>query len=85
MPESMQFDETTLRMEARRRLTKGQLPSAPQQYLFAGAGHGQLCSLCDRPIHPQQIEYDLQFNRGSLTVCRFHRICHEAWELACIR
>ncbi len=85
MPDSMHFDEAELRLEVRRRIANGQLPRAPQQYLWAGAGDGHLCSLCDRPIDSQQIEYELQFNTSPATHYRFHRICHEAWELECIR
>jgi hypothetical protein len=81
MSQSMEFDEPALRAEARRRVALGRLPSQPQQYLWAGAGNGQPCSLCDRPIDAGQIEYELQFNTRPLTVYRFHRICHEAWEL----
>ena len=84
MPECMQFDENELRLEARRRVATGRLPREPQQYLWAGAGDGQLCSLCDRLIHPQQIEYELQFNSNPQIIYRFHRICHQAWELECI-
>lgn len=85
MPDSMRFDENGLRVEARLRVAAGRLPSQPQQYLWAGAGDGQLCSLCDRPIHPQQIEYELQFSANPTALYRFHRICHQAWELECIR
>jgi hypothetical protein len=85
MSASMHFDEDELRLEARRRLACGRLPSVQQQYLWAGTGDGQLCSLCDRPIDAQQIEYELQFNTAPPSVYRFHRICHQAWELECIR
>ena len=85
MSESMQFDEDELRLEARRRVAEGRLPSEAPQYLWAGTGDGQHCSLCDRLIDGQQIEYELQFNSTPVTVYRFHRICHQAWELECIR
>jgi hypothetical protein len=85
MPESMQFDEKELRLEVRRRVADGRLPCETQRYLWAGTGDGQLCSLCDRPVHPDQIEYELQFNTNPATVYRFHLICHQAWELECIR
>jgi hypothetical protein len=81
----MQFDEHELRLEARRRVERGQLPAKAQQYMWAGAGDGQPCSLCDRPIDAQQIEYELQFNAQPAAVLRFHRVCHEMWELECIR
>jgi len=85
MSDSMQFDENELRRAAQQRMATGQLPCEPQQHLWAGAGGGQLCSLCDRPIEPHQIEYELQFNTNPTTLYRFHRICHQAWELECIR
>jgi hypothetical protein len=85
MSEGMQFDESELRQEARRRVAGGRLPCEPQRYLWAGTGDGQLCSLCDRPIHQQQIEYELQFSTSPQIVYRFHRVCHQAWELECIR
>jgi hypothetical protein len=85
MSESMQFDEEVLRHEARRRVAEGRLPCEPQKYLWAGAGEGKPCSLCDRPIDAQQIEYELQFKTTPVVMVRFHRICHQAWELECIR
>ncbi len=85
MSHTMHFDEQQLRREARRRVDAGLLPCEIQQYLWAGAGDGQLCSLCDRIIDVSQIEYELQFNTIPVSVFRFHRICHQAWELECIR
>src|SRR5689334_21957300 len=55
----MQFDEHELRLEVRRRMADGRLPREPQLHLWAGTGDGQLCSLCDRVIDSQQIEYEL--------------------------
>lgn len=81
----MQFDEHELRLEVRRRIADGRLPREPQLNLWAGTGDGQLCSLCDRVIDSQQIEYELQFAAGTEVVHRFHRICHQAWELECIK
>jgi hypothetical protein len=85
MSDNMPFDEEALRREARRRVAEGRLPCEAQQYLWAGAGEGQPCSLCDRPIGAQQIEYELQFKAAPVAMVRFHRICHQAWELECIR
>ncbi|HEY6483410.1 MAG TPA: hypothetical protein VIY54_07770 [Steroidobacteraceae bacterium] len=85
MSDSMQFDEEQLRHEARRRVADGRLPCQAPQYMWAGAGDDQPCSLCDRLIGPSQIEYELQFNSRIPALHRFHRICHEAWELECIR
>lgn len=84
MPDNMQFDEYELRQEARRRVAEGRLPRISQQYLWAGAGTGEACSLCDRPIFSQQIEYELQFEADPMILYRFHRICHQAWELECL-
>ena len=85
MHDNMQFDEHELRLEVRRRIADGRLPCKPEQALWAGAGDGQLCSLCDRVIDAQQIEYELQFASTPQLVHRFHRICHQTWELECIK
>jgi len=85
MPENMQFDEHALRLEARTRIASGRLPGETEQLLWAGTGDGQICSLCDREIDSQQIEYELQFALHPQIVYRFHRICHQAWELECIK
>jgi hypothetical protein len=85
MHDNMHFDEYELRLEVRRRIADGRLPCEPGQALWAGAGDGQLCSLCDRVIDAQQIEYELQFTRTPQLVHRFHRICHQSWELECIK
>jgi len=85
MPENMQFDEHELRLEARCRIASGRLPREPEQSLWAGAGDGLVCSLCDREIDSQQIEYELQFALQPQIVYRFHRICHQAWELECMK
>jgi len=85
MPDSMHFDESALRIEARRRVRDGRLPCQPPRYRWAGSGNGAPCSLCDRVIDTTQIEYELEFNTQPAIVHRFHRVCHEAWELECIR
>jgi hypothetical protein len=81
MPDSMHFDEHALRLEAKRRVADGRLPRAAPQCLWAGTGSGESCALCDRPIEIQQVEYELEFNTQAALVYRFHRICHQAWEL----
>ena len=85
MPDSMQFDEQQLRLEVRRRMAAGRLPCEAEQHLWAGSGEGQVCSLCDRVIDSQQIEYEVQFATTPQAVYRFHRVCHQAWELECIK
>lgn len=81
MPNSMSFDETALRIEAQRRVADGRLPRTAPLYMWAGAGSGARCALCDRPIDPEQVEYELEFNSAPATVYRFHRLCHDAWHL----
>ncbi len=85
MYDSMHFDEHELRLEARRRIAAGQLPCDPHHSMWAGTGEGLPCSICDRPIGENQIEYELQFDGEIRPIYRFHRICHQAWELECIR
>ncbi len=53
--------------------------------MWAGSGAGAPCSLCDRSIDASEVEYELEFNTQPVSVHRFHRVCHEAWELECVR
>jgi hypothetical protein len=85
MANDMQFDESELRFEARNRMASGRLPREPEQSLWAGTGDGQPCSLCDRLIDAQQVEYEVEFVGDPRRLYRFHRVCHQAWELECIK
>jgi len=76
--------ERELRPIARERLAKGQLPREAHTRFWGGFGTGQPCSLCDEPIQPYEIEYEVHIE-AVVQALRFHRVCHYAWQLECAR
>ena len=76
--------ERELRPIARERLAKGQLPREADARLWSGFGTGQPCSLCDKPIQPGEIEYEVLVE-AVVQALRFHRVCHYAWQLESAR
>ena len=78
--------ERALRLKARERLSRGEIPRDPEGRLWAGPGVGLPCAVCDDPIGRHEIEYECQFPAGhALRIVRFHRLCHAIWELERIR
>jgi hypothetical protein len=46
----------------RRKLDDGTLPTEPPQgKIYAGYGSGAPCNACGDPIHPAQVEYELNY------------------------
>ena len=78
--------EATLRPIARERIKKGQLPNKPPSKMWGGHGGGEFCSLCDRPIGPDEVEleFDGQVD-GIERTFRFHMVCQSVWQLECAR
>jgi len=72
--------EEALRPLARERIAKGQLPRSTFSRMWGGHGTGQVCSLCDKPIHPYHIEYEIEYPEATL---RFHTACLSAWQREC--
>jgi hypothetical protein len=79
--------ENELRGKARELITQGRLPCYQPTRMWGGNGTGQLqCSLCDRPIGCDEVEYEIEHDRdGSRLVNRFHFLCHAAWQMECAR
>lgn len=67
---------------ARERIKKGHLPRVEVLRLWGGRGTGQLCALCDKPITPDEIEYEVEccLDRSARTFW-FHIACQRAWQL----
>ena len=70
--------ERPLLTRAREYVASGRLPRTVPKSIFAGPGTGMSCSLCDSPIEPWQVEYELS---GGVTL-HFHMRCHAIWQLA---
>jgi hypothetical protein len=76
--------ENTLRPIARERIAKGQLPRQEPSRMWGGPGNGKLCSLCDKPIEPYQIEYEIEHGESAVQTSRFHSACLSIWQLECV-
>ncbi len=72
--------EKALFARAREYIATGVLPRAVPPSIGAGHGTGATCSLCNNPIKPAEIEYELR-GHGRVTF-RFHIRCHAIWQLA---
>jgi hypothetical protein len=69
--------ERELRPMARERFAQGQLPFEAHPRFWGGFGTGQPCSLCEKPIQPDEIEYEVPI-QAVVQALRFHRVCHYA-------
>ena len=72
--------EKALFARAREYVATGLLPRFVPTKIGAGHGTGAKCSLCNNPIEPAEIEYEVN-QRGGLKF-RFHIRCHAIWQLA---
>ncbi len=70
--------EKALLARAREWVASGRLPSTVPGTLLAGSGTGTSCSLCDAPIQPGQVEYELSDG----ATLHFHLRCHAIWQFA---
>lgn len=77
--------EQELRPVARERIAKGQLPRRAPSKIWGGYGTGKPCSLCDQPIKPDEIEYEIECAEDAGHAYRFHRVCQSIWQLECAR
>lgn len=52
--------------------------------MWGSHGSGAPCSLCEQPIRPEEIEYEVDAGERAGTL-RFHLTCHAVWQAECIR
>jgi hypothetical protein len=78
------MDEATVREKARAVIQSGKLPSWRPDRTWGGPGVGALCPICDLPVRPTDMEFEIQFARdGSnpgLDKFHVHLQCFAAWE-----
>jgi hypothetical protein len=77
-------DEAPLREFARLAIRKGTLPRRDAARIWAGPGLGAFCSVCEKPVTQDQLEYELEFAQDgdpSLNKLHFHLRCFAVWEL----
>jgi hypothetical protein len=72
-----------LRLIARYRLDVGQLPPCEPITLLGAVGSGAPCALCDSPITPREVEYEVEVASRRGSSWRFHIRCHAAWRDVC--
>ena len=79
--------QNELRVKARELITSGRLPCQNPMRIWGGHGTGQqVCSVCDRVIAPDEVEYEVEHETsGTTCLNRFHFLCHAAWQVECAR
>ncbi len=79
--------ENELRLRARELIHQGRLLCKHPMRMWGGNGTGQqACSLCERIITRDEVEYEIEHEAGDrVHLSRFHFLCHAAWQLECAR
>lgn len=57
--------ESDLREKAREAIRAGKLPNVPPESMWGGRGDGSPCAICDQPIRPDEVEFELEFPGGA--------------------
>ena len=77
-------DELRLREQARTAIQNGKLPSHTPDRTWGGPGVGATCSVCEKPVTKDQLEFEVQFARDGdnpgLDKFQVHIRCFGAWE-----
>jgi hypothetical protein len=77
-------DEKSLRDKARAAVKAGKLPSRAPTRTWGGPGVGAPCAVCELPVQPDEMEFEIQFahDGGSPGLDKFHVHirCFAAWE-----
>lgn len=82
MPHGPRIADAELRSLAHECIADGRLPVIFTHSMQAGYGSGATCCLCERPIGPQHIEYEVTDDRDGRQLS-FHFACHAIWQLEC--
>ena len=78
--------ETELRLVARERIAQGRLPCGTALRMWGGHGTEQPCDLRDKPIRPEEVEYEVEVrDSGAVHTFRFHILCQSMWQAECVR
>jgi len=82
MPTEPVLPESELRSLVLERIDDGRLPVMLSTRIDAGYGVRVRCDLCEQPIAPDKIEYDVT-DPGRGKRLHFHIACHLAWQREC--
>jgi hypothetical protein len=83
MPYGSRTSEHQLRSMAHERISDGRSPVMFPPAINAGYGSGAECRLCEQPIEPQHVEYEVTDAREGRAL-PFHLVCYAAWQLECV-
>jgi hypothetical protein len=79
--------EVRLREQARNAIQNGKIPSRAPDRTWGGPGVGARCTVCDRPVTRDDLEFEIQFEKegtppgdGDLDKFHVHVRCFAAWE-----
>lgn len=77
-------DEALLRGKAREAVQNGKLPRRQPDRTWGGPGVGTFCTVCERPVTKDQMEFEIQFahdgDSPGLDKYHVHVRCFAAWE-----
>jgi hypothetical protein len=77
-------DESRLREQATAAIQNGKLPARAPDRTWGGPGVGAPCSVCERPVTKQELEFEIQFEHNGdmpgLDKYHVHIRCFAAWE-----
>jgi hypothetical protein len=77
-------DEARLREQATAAIQNGKLPARAPDRTWGGPGVGAPCSVCERPVTKQELEFEIQFERdGDMPGLDKYHVpirCFAAWE-----
>ena len=78
------MEEDVLREKARAVIQNGKLPSRAPDRTWGGPGVGAPCVICELPVRPNEMEFEIQFARDGdnpgLDKYHVHIRCFAAWE-----
>jgi hypothetical protein len=78
------MEEQALRAKVREVLQGGKLPNRSPDRTWGVAGVGAACAVCDVPVTPAQMEFEIEFARDGdnpgLDKFHVHIRCFAAWE-----
>jgi len=78
------MEEDILREKARAVIQNGKLPSRAPDRTWGGPGVGAPCVICELPVRPNEMEFEIQFARDGdnpgLDKYHVHIRCFAAWE-----
>ena len=81
-PSLLILDEPVLRAKARALIQNGTLPSRPPDRKWGDRGNGARCVLCELPVTPEELKFEIHFDGpgSGLDMFHVHAPCFEALE-----